>query len=58
VWLPTKSRRSGIISKGELAPGVYLAETLTEGVDGYCVASVVNTPEDDGTVEIPFVELQ
>jgi hypothetical protein len=46
VRLPTKSRGFGIISKGELAPGVYLAITLTEGVDGYCVTSIVNTSED------------
>jgi hypothetical protein len=55
--VPTKSRGFGIISKGALAPGVYLAETLTEGVDGYCVASIVNTSEDV-TCEIPFVELE
>jgi hypothetical protein len=41
VRLPTKSSGIGIVSKGELAPGVYLAETLTEAVDGYCVSSIV-----------------
>jgi hypothetical protein len=43
VRLPTKTRGTGIISKGELATGVYLAETLTEGIGGYCITSVVNT---------------
>jgi hypothetical protein len=57
VRLPTKSRGFRIISKGELAPGVYSKETLT-GVDRYCVASIVNTSEEDVTVEIPFVELE
>jgi hypothetical protein len=50
-------RGLGIIPKGELAPGVYFAEMITEGVDGYCVASIVNTSEDV-TVEIPFVEIE
>ena len=39
-------------------PGVYLAEALTTGVDGYCVTSIVNTSEDDVTIEPPFVELE
>jgi len=52
VRLPTKSKGIGIISKCELAPEIYLAETLTKGVDDYCVASIVNTSEDV-TVEIP-----
>jgi hypothetical protein len=32
VRLPTKSKGFGIISKCQLAPGIYLAETLTEGL--------------------------
>jgi hypothetical protein len=58
VRLPTKSRGFGIISKGELAPGVYLAEALTEGVDSHCVTSIVNTSEEEITIKIPFVELE
>jgi hypothetical protein len=58
VRLPTKSKGLGVISKSELAPGVYLAEALTEGVNGYCVVSIVNTSEEDVTVEIPPVELE
>ena len=40
VRVSTKSRGFGIISKGELVPGVYLAEALIEGVDSYCVTSI------------------
>jgi len=58
VRLPSKSRGFGIISKGELAPGVFLAEALTERVDGYCVTSIVNTSEEDITIETPFVVLE
>jgi hypothetical protein len=53
VRLPTKSCGTGIIPKEELAPGVYLAETLTEAVDGYCATSIVNTSEDV-TTEPPY----
>jgi hypothetical protein len=58
VRLPTESKGSGIISKGELVPGVYLAEALTEGIDGYCVTSIINTLEEDITIETPFVKLE
>jgi hypothetical protein len=39
VRVPTKSKGFGIISKHKLAPRVYIAEMLTEGVEGYFVAS-------------------
>jgi predicted transcriptional regulator len=58
VCLPTKSNGVGVISKREIVPGVYLAEALTETVNGYCVTSVVNTSENDVIVEIPYVELE
>ena len=58
VRLPTKSKGLGVISKSELVQGVYLAEALTEGVNGYCVASIVNTSEEDVTVEISPVDLE
>jgi hypothetical protein len=57
VRLPTKSTGFGIICKRELAPGIYLAEALTEVVDGYCVTSILNTSEDV-TIEPPFVGLE
>ena len=44
--LPTKSKGHGI-SKREIAPKVYLAESLTREVDGYCVTSIVNTLGED-----------
>ena len=36
----------------------YIAEALTEGFDGYCVTSIVNTSEEDDTIELPFVALE
>ena len=58
VRLPTTSSGFGFVTKEELAPGVYLAETLTEGIDGYCVTSIVNTSEVDVTIEPPVIELE
>jgi hypothetical protein len=58
VRLLTKSSGFGIITKEELGPGVYLAETLTEGIDGYCVTSIVNTSEVDVTIDHPVIELK
>jgi hypothetical protein len=58
VRLPTKSCGTAIIPEEELAPGVYLAETLTEAVDGYFATSIVNTSEEDVTIEPPIVELE
>jgi hypothetical protein len=49
VRLPTKSKGFGITSKGEIVPGVYFAEALTKGGDGYCVTTIVNTSEGDVT---------
>jgi len=43
VQLPTKSKGLEIISKREIVPGVYLAESLTEEINGYCITSIVNT---------------
>ena len=59
VRLPNKSRGFGIISKRGLAPGIYLAGTLTEGFEGYCVTCIVNTSEGEVTIETPkYVELE
>jgi hypothetical protein len=58
VSLLTKFSGTGIVTKKELAPGLYLAETLTEGIDGYCVTSIVNTSEVDVTIEPPAIELE
>jgi hypothetical protein len=58
VHLPTKFTGLGIVTKKELAPGVYLAETLTEGIDGYCITSIVNTSQVDVTIRPPVIELE
>jgi hypothetical protein len=39
-------------------PGVYLAESLTEEIDGFCITSVVNTLERDVTIGPLLVELE
>jgi len=47
VKLPTKSLGHGIISKKELMPVVYLAESLTKAINGMCITSIVNTLEEE-----------
>jgi len=47
VQLPTKSKGLGIISKRKILPGVYLAESLTEEMNGYCITGIVSTLERD-----------
>jgi hypothetical protein len=58
VKLPTKSLGHGLISKKELMPGVYLAESLTKVMNGKCVTSIVNTLEEDITLDPPEVLLE
>jgi hypothetical protein len=58
VRVPTKSKGLGMINKTEFMPGLYLAESLTEEINGYCVTSIVNTLEKEITVEPPYVELE
>jgi hypothetical protein len=58
VQLPTKSKGHEIISKREVVPGVYLAESLTREVNGYCVTSIVNTLGEDDEIDPPHVELR
>jgi len=58
VKLPTKSLGHGLISKRELMPGVYLAESLTEAKNGKCITCVVNTLEEDITLDPPQVLLE
>jgi hypothetical protein len=58
VQLPTTSKGHGIIPKSEVAQGVFLAESLTNGVNGYCITSIVNTMEEDITIDLPQVELE
>jgi hypothetical protein len=56
--LPTKSKGHGIVSKREIIPGAYLAESLIKEINGYCVTSIVNTLEEDITIDSPHVELE
>lgn len=58
IKLPTNSKGFGLISKRELKPGLYLAESLTMERHGYCITSAVNTLEEDVSIEIPQVELE
>jgi hypothetical protein len=58
VKLPTKYKGHGILSKREVVPGVYLAESLTREVNGYCVTSLVNTLGEDVEIDPPYVDLQ
>jgi hypothetical protein len=37
---------------------VYLADTLTREVDGYCVTSLVNTLREDVIIGPPHVEIE
>lgn len=39
-------------------PGVYLAESLTDEINGYCITSIVNTLEREITIDSPYVELE
>jgi hypothetical protein len=55
--LPTKSVGHGLTSKKELMPGVYLAESLTKAMDGMCIISIVNTLEEDITLDLPQILL-
>ena len=54
VSLPTKSGL-GIIPRSAIVPGVYLAESLTEEINSYCVTSIVNTLEKEITIDPLFL---
>jgi hypothetical protein len=58
VKLHTPSKGIGLISKQEISPGIYLAESLTREINGLCVISVINTLEEDVTIESPHVQLE
>jgi hypothetical protein len=55
VKLPTISLGHGVISKKELMPVVYLAESLTKAMNGMCIISILNTLEEDITLDVPQV---
>jgi hypothetical protein len=56
--LPTSSKKIGRIEKREISPGIYLAESLTRQTNGLCVTSIINTLEDDVTIDYPHVNLE
>jgi hypothetical protein len=58
VEIPTSSKGLGLLPKGELSPGVYIASSLNMAVKGICVTSIINTTEIDQTVELPCVIFQ
>jgi hypothetical protein len=58
VKLPTSSKGKGIIRKKEILPGVYLAESLSEEINGNCITSIINTLEEEITIEPPKIELE
>jgi hypothetical protein len=56
VQLPTTSKGHGIPKS--VVQGVFLAESLTNKVNGYSITSIVNTLEEDITIYLPQVELE
>ena len=58
VNLPTKSMGHGLISKKELIPGIHLADSLIKEMNGKCITSIVNTLEEDITLDPPQVLLE
>jgi hypothetical protein len=47
-----------LISRKEIIPGIYMAESLTRETEGACITSIVNTLEEDVTIDAPLVELE
>jgi transposase InsO family protein len=60
IRLPTGSRelQTGLIDKMEVAPGVIIARTLTVVRGGACLASVVNTNDEQREITLPWVNLE
>jgi hypothetical protein len=44
-----------MISKKELMSVAYLAEFLTKAMNGMCITSIVNTLDEDITLDVPQV---
>jgi hypothetical protein len=58
VKLPTTCIGEGLISRKEIVPGIYMAESFTREIGGACITSVVNTLEEDVTLDALLVELE
>ena len=56
--VPTTSKGLGLLPKNELLPGLYIASSLNQAVNGVCVTSIINTTEADQTVHLPKVALE
>ena len=56
--VPTTSKGLCLLPKNELLPGMYIASSLTQAVNGICVTSIINTTEADQTVDLPKVALE
>jgi hypothetical protein len=58
VKLPTTCKGQGLISRREIIRGIYMAESLTREIEGVCITNIVNTLEEDVTIDTPLVELE
>jgi hypothetical protein len=58
VKLLTTCKGQGLISRREIIPGIYMAESLTREMEGACITSIVNTLEEDVTIDGTLVELE
>jgi hypothetical protein len=58
VKLPTACKRQGLISRKEILPGIYMAESITRVIEATCITSIVNILEEDVTMDAPLVELE
>jgi hypothetical protein len=60
VRVPTNSAelKTGLISKTELLPGIYMAETLRIVREGGCLTSIVNTTEGEVNESLPIVKVE
>jgi hypothetical protein len=58
VKLPTACKGQGLISRKEIIPGIYMAESHTREIGGASITSIVNTLEEDVTIDEPLVELE
>jgi hypothetical protein len=58
VRLPTSSLGQGWTSRKEILPGIFLAESITKGINGTCITSMINTLESEVTIDALQVDLE
>jgi hypothetical protein len=56
--LTTIYKGQGLISRKEILPGIYMAESIIRGIESTCIMSIVNTLEEDVTILAPLLELE